>query len=85
MTFSTPTALTPAMFINRYSNVFEGPELWQSIKVPKSETYTWSDGSTYVQNPPYFEGMTLEVENFADIIGARPLAQLGDSITTDHI
>ncbi len=79
------TALTPAMFINRYSNVFEGPELWQSIKVPKSETYTWSDGSTYVQNPPYFEGMTLEVENFADIIGARPLAQLGDSITTDHI
>jgi len=79
------TSLTPAMFNERYSNVFLGPEQWQGIHVPKSETYTWSDGSTYVQNPPYFEGMSLDVGDFADITGARPLAQLGDSITTDHI
>ena len=78
-------ALTPTMFKDRYSNVFEGPEQWKGIHVTKSETYTWSDGSTYVQNPPYFEGMTMEVGEFADIVGARPLAQLGDSITTDHI
>ncbi len=78
-------SLTPAMFKERYSNVFEGPKQWQGIHVPKSETYHWSDGSTYVQNPPYFEGMSMEVGEFADISGARPLALLGDSITTDHI
>jgi len=79
------TALTPAMFNERYADVFKGPEQWQGIQTTRSETYDWSDGSTYVQNPPYFEGMTLEVGEFADIVGARPLAQLGDSITTDHI
>ena len=79
------SALTPAMFNERYANVFEGPEQWQGINTTRSETYGWSDGSTYVQNPPYFEGMTLEAGDFADIVGARPLAQLGDSITTDHI
>ncbi len=79
------SSLTPAMFKDRYSNVFLGPEQWQGIRVPKSETYKWSEGSTYVQNPPYFEGMTMEVGGFSDIQGARPLAQLGDSITTDHI
>ena len=79
------SSLTPAMFAERYGNVFEGPEQWQGIHVPRSETYAWSDGSTYVQNPPYFEGMTMEVGDFADISGARSLAQLGDSITTDHI
>jgi aconitate hydratase len=79
------SSLTSAMFKDRYSNVFLGPEQWQGIHVQKSETYTWSDGSTYVQNPPYFEGMTMEVADFQDIEGARPLAQLGDSITTDHI
>lgn len=79
------SSLTPQMFKDRYSNVFLGPQQWQKIHVSGGETYGWSDGSTYVQNPPYFEGMTMEVADFEDIHGARSLAKLGDSITTDHI
>ncbi|MGB5971698.1 MAG: aconitate hydratase AcnA, partial [Nodosilinea sp.] len=80
-------ALTPEMFRSRYGNVFMGTADWQQIATPESQTYTWSDDSTYVQNPPYFVGMAPSVNGqaFADIIGARPLAVLGDSITTDHI
>ncbi|MBD2257603.1 aconitate hydratase AcnA [Pseudanabaena sp. FACHB-2040] len=80
-------ALTPEMFRSRYGNVFDGTPAWQQIGTADSQTYTWEGSSTYVQNPPYFEGMSSEVNghSFADIEGARPLAILGDSITTDHI
>ena len=77
--------LTPAMFEARYSNVFEGPEEWREIDSGSGMTYMWSDGSTYVQYPPFFEGMKAEPEGIGDVSGARALAILGDSITTDHI
>ncbi len=78
--------LTPAMFRKRYANVFEGPAEWRKIKVAEGLTYAWSDASTYVRNPPYFEGMGREpAKGFADLKGARPLALFGDSVTTDHI
>ena len=73
------------MYRTRYANVFEGDAKWRGIRVEGSDTYTWSAGSTYVQNPPYFEGMTMTPAPVEDIIEARPLAILGDSITTDHI
>ena len=66
--------------------MFKGPKQWQAIEVEgDSATYRWSDGSTYVKNPPYFEGITMEPTPVGDIKGARILAELGDSITTDHI
>jgi aconitate hydratase len=78
--------LTRHMFQSRYADVFKGPKQWQGIRVDAdSDTYRWNSGSTYVQNPPYFEGMSMEVAPLADISGARILAILGDSITTDHI
>ncbi|MBS7791270.1 aconitate hydratase AcnA [Roseococcus sp. SDR] len=78
--------LTRKMFMSRYSDVFKGPKQWQAIKVDAgSDTYRWNAGSTYVQNPPYFEGMTMEVKPLASVQGARVLGLLGDSITTDHI
>ena len=77
--------LSSEMFSERYGNVFDGTKDWQGIKVTGGMTYDWDDGSTYVQYPPFFEGMTTDVDDFADIQGARPLALLGDSITTDHI
>ena len=78
--------LTAEMFRKRYANVFEGPAEWRAIKVSGGMTYKWNASSTYVQNPPYFEGMGLEPKaTFEDIMGARPLALLGDSVTTDHI
>jgi len=78
--------LTRKMFMSRYSDVFKGPAQWQAIKVDaESDTYRWNSGSTYVQNPPYFEGMTMDVKPLASIHGARVLGLLGDSITTDHI
>ena len=78
--------VTRQMFQARYADVFKGPAQWQGIRVEAdSETYRWNSGSTYVQNPPYFEGMTAEVKPLASIHGARVLALLADSITTDHI
>jgi aconitate hydratase len=77
--------LTPEMFRARYANVFEGEERWRAIDTPSSLTYGWDPNSTYVKPPPYFEGMPLEPAALADIIGARALAILGDSVTTDHI
>ncbi len=78
--------VTRKMFSERYADVFKGPAQWQAIKVDAdSDTYRWNSGSTYVQNPPYFEGMSMEVKPIADIKGARVLALLADSITTDHI
>ncbi len=77
--------LTQEMFSARYSDVFKGPPEWQAVKAEKSETYSWDTKSTYVANPPYFEGMGKAPETVQDIAGARPLAILGDSVTTDHI
>ncbi|OYV86256.1 MAG: aconitate hydratase 1, partial [Acidiphilium sp. 21-68-69] len=80
------SSLTREMFLDRYGDVFKGPKQWQAIAVEgESDTYGWSDSSTYVKNPPYFEGMTKEPAPVKDIAGARILALLGDSITTDHI
>jgi len=79
-------AVTREMFQERYGDVFKGPTQWQAIRVEAgSDTYRWNSGSTYVQNPPYFEGMTADPKPVGDVKGARILAQLGDSITTDHI
>ncbi|MEM7711455.1 MAG: aconitate hydratase AcnA, partial [Pseudomonadota bacterium] len=78
-------ALSPDMFKARYGEVFEGDERWQGIDVTGGRTYSFNSASTYVQNPPYFEGMTMDVANPEDIVGARALAVFGDSITTDHI
>jgi len=77
--------LSRSMFQRRYGDVFKGPKEWQAIVVDGGETYRWNDGSTYLKNPPYFEGITMAVGELADICGARILALLGDSITTDHI
>jgi aconitate hydratase len=74
-----------AMFENRYAHVYAGDEHWQAIQVEGSETYQWRSGSTYVANPPYFDGMSMTPEAVEDIVSAKPLAILGDSITTDHI
>jgi aconitate hydratase len=74
-----------AMFQARYANVYLGDEHWQAIDVTGSETYKWRAGSTYVANPPYFEGMSMTPAPVTDIVDAKPLAILGDSITTDHI
>jgi aconitate hydratase len=65
--------------------VFTGPEAWQNLQVPEGDLYAWDAASTYVKHPPYFEGMTVAVPAVEDIKGARVLAVLGDSITTDHI
>ncbi|MCJ9428138.1 aconitate hydratase AcnA [Kordiimonas marina] len=78
-------SLTRDMFIERYANVFEGTPEWQAIPVAEGETYDWNKDSTYVQHPPYFVGMTQHVDDTHNVLGARPLALLGDSITTDHI
>ncbi len=79
--------LTPEMFKSRYADVFLGPVEWQNIKgAGASETYTWDNKSTYVQNPPYFEGMQRVSSGvLSNVTGARALAILGDSVTTDHI
>jgi len=73
------------MFQARYADVYKGDKHWQAINVTGSETYSWRAGSTYVANPPYFEGLSMTPAPVADIIEAKPLAILGDSITTDHI
>ncbi len=77
--------LSREMYRTRYADVFRGPEEWRAVRAAGSLTYGWNAGSTYVQNPPYFEDMAPEPGESADIVGARPLALLGDSITTDHI
>ncbi len=75
----------PAMFRKEYGNVTSGDAKWRRIKTPKSLTYAWNKKSTYVKHPPYFEAMSPEPQALRDVKGARPLALLGDSITTDHI
>jgi len=77
--------VTPQMFAERYSDVFKGDQQWRDIDVSGGQTYSWPMGSTYVQNPPYFQDMSPDVQAPADIHKARVLALFGDSITTDHI
>jgi aconitate hydratase len=81
----TLRTINSGMFKSSYESVFAGDKNWNSLDVPKGEIYTWDDASTYVKNPPYFEGMTLETTPVSSIKGARVLALLGDSVTTDHI
>ncbi len=77
--------VTREMFRTRYADVFSGDKAWQAIEVSKGNTFKWDMSSTYVQNPPYFEGMTMETAEIEDVKNARVLALLGTSITTDHI
>ena len=79
------TCVESKMFEERYANVFEGDEHWRSFDVPEGSTYAWDADSTYIKNPPYFDGMTAEAGEIADITGARVLGLFGDSVTTDHI
>ncbi|MEO6154368.1 MAG: aconitate hydratase, partial [Thermomonas sp.] len=72
-------------FAQNYADVFKGDSRWNQIAAPEGESYAWSEDSTYIKNPPYFDGMTMEVGNIDDIHGARVLGLFGDSITTDHI
>jgi aconitate hydratase len=78
-------ALKPEMFSRRYAAVFEGDETWRSLQVPEGSRYAWDPSSTYVQEPPFFRELPLEPPPLRDITGARVLALLGDSVTTDHI
>ena len=79
------SSIDTAMFDHQYSSVFEGDERWRSLPTPDGATFDWDAQSTYVRKPPYFDGMTLETSPVSDIHGARVLAKLGDSVTTDHI
>jgi aconitate hydratase len=79
------SSVDSAMFKNGYANVFLGDANWGAIKTPAGKIYSWDGKSTYVKNPPYFDGMTMTPALQADIKGARALAVLGDSVTTDHI
>ncbi|MDX6639240.1 MAG: aconitate hydratase, partial [Solirubrobacteraceae bacterium] len=78
-------AVQSDMFRKSYAEVFEGDDRWNSLEVPEGDTFAWADDSTYVRNPPYFEGLQREPAELTDIEGARVLAKLGDSVTTDHI
>ncbi|MFJ7214111.1 aconitate hydratase [Amycolatopsis sp. NPDC098790] len=78
-------AITQEMFTKDYADVFDGGERWKSLPTPEGKTFEWDAESTYVRKPPYFEGMTPEPSAVTDITGARVLAKLGDSVTTDHI
>jgi len=78
-------SLTSEMFRTRYDAVFDGDDYWKQVPVAEGETFSWQDDSTYIQNPPYFEGMTMTPAPVTDIADARVLAMVGDSVTTDHI
>ncbi|MBU2959014.1 aconitate hydratase AcnA [Paracoccus sp. 1_MG-2023] len=79
------SVVTREMFQSKYADVFKGDERWQGVEITDSETYDWPASSTYIQNPPYFQGMSKDPGTISDIKGARVLALLGDMITTDHI
>jgi aconitate hydratase len=78
-------AVTAAMFREQYADVFSGDTRWQTLDVPTGDRFSWEPDSTYVRNPPFFDGITMEPAPLQDITGGRALAVLGDSITTDHI
>ncbi len=77
--------ISPEMFKKNYADVFKGDSRWNQIKSPEDKLFDWQSDSTYIKNPPYFDGMTMELEPFEDIHSARCLGLFGDSITTDHI
>jgi aconitate hydratase len=79
------SSIDKEMFASDYADVFAGDERWQSLPTPTGNTFDWDPESTYVRKPPYFEGMHAEPTPVADVTGARVLAKLGDSVTTDHI
>ncbi|MFW0179193.1 aconitate hydratase AcnA [Rothia sp. P7208] len=78
-------AVDTEMYTKEYGTIFDGDERWQSLETPTGNTFDWDEDSTYVRKPPYFEGMSMDIEPAQDIIGARVLLKLGDSVTTDHI
>ncbi|MGF1650503.1 MAG: aconitase family protein, partial [Hyphomicrobiaceae bacterium] len=77
--------VTREMFMERYASVFEGDANWKAVQTSTGLTYAWDSGSTYVQNPPYFRGITMELPQITDVVSARVLGLFGDKITTDHI
>ncbi|HEX3678514.1 MAG TPA: aconitate hydratase AcnA, partial [Galbitalea sp.] len=79
------SSIDTSMFTHEYSGVFDGDDRWRSLPTPTGATFEWDEKSTYVRKPPYFDGMTIETTPVASITGARVLAKLGDSVTTDHI
>ncbi|TDE40255.1 aconitate hydratase AcnA [Antarcticimicrobium sediminis] len=79
------STVTREAFLSKYADVFKGDEKWQAVETTDSETYDWPPASTYVQNPPYFQGMSPEPGTISNIEGAKPLLILGDMVTTDHI
>lgn len=79
------SAMNPDMFKDKYKDVFRANPRWNEIDVPESKQYEWDDQSTYIQQPPFFEGLTPELDDIEEIRGAKTLALLGDSVTTDHI
>jgi aconitate hydratase A / 2-methylisocitrate dehydratase len=79
------SSIDAQMFAARYADVFAGDEAWQSLPTPVGDTFDWAGDSTYVRKPPYFDGMGADPEPVTDVVGARVLAKLGDSVTTDHI
>ncbi|GAA4366489.1 aconitate hydratase AcnA [Agromyces bauzanensis] len=79
------SSINKDMFTHQYASVFEGDVRWRGLETPTGATFEWDAESTYVRKPPYFDGMTLETTPVTDIVGARVLAKLGDSVTTDHI
>src|SRR5213075_1148701 len=79
------TSVTSRMFREQYADVFSGDDRWRQLPVPTGDRFAWSADSTYIRNPPFFDHITMETQPVRDITGARVLALLGDSITTDHI
>ncbi|WOF24522.1 aconitate hydratase AcnA [Microbacterium betulae] len=79
------SSIDTGMFTHQYASVFAGDERWRTLPTPTGDVFEWNAESTYVRKPPYFEGMTMELTPVSDISGARVLATLGDSVTTDHI
>jgi aconitate hydratase len=79
------SSVTSEMFSKEYADVFTGDEHWRALPIPEGDLYAWDEKSTYIKNPPYFEGMPVQPAAIADLRGLRALAVLGDSITTDHI
>src|SRR5690625_6577432 len=79
------SSVSQDMFEEDYADVFAGDDRWRALPTPEGDTFAWDPASTYVRKPPYFEGMTAEPQPVEDIDGARVVAKLGDSVTTDHI
>jgi len=79
------TSINSGMFTKQYAGVFEGDSRWKALETPTGDTFAWDSKSTYVRKPPYFDGMTMDPKPVSSISGARVLAKLGDSVTTDHI